>query len=84
MFGLFVSYRCEFSEYLRRPDHKQEFLLQWQQSYNALPAHLRREDSVKAELHHRVDVRCCLFCTCKVCGSIIMACLMSRSSSVLF
>ena len=56
-FGLFASYRCEFSEYLRRPDHKQEFLLQWQQSYNALSAHLHREDSVKAELHHRVDVR---------------------------
>ena len=48
--------RREYRQYLRRPDHKQEFLVQWQQNYNALPAHLRAEDVMKAELHCRVDV----------------------------
>ena len=48
--------RREYRQYLRRPDHKQEFLVQWQQNYNALPTHLRAEDVMKAELHCRVDV----------------------------
>ena len=30
--------------------------MQWQQNYNALSAHLRGEDVMKAELHCRVDV----------------------------
>lgn len=29
---------------------------QWQSTYNSLEPHLRREDAMKAELHHRVDV----------------------------
>ena len=37
-------------------DHKQEFVSQWQSSYNSLEPYLRREDAMKAELHHRVDV----------------------------
>ena len=41
---------------MKRPDHKQEFVVQWQQNYNALSAHLRGEDVMKAELHCRVDV----------------------------
>ena len=48
--------RNEFAEYLRRPDHKQEFVSQWQESFNSLQPHLRCEDIMKAELHHRVDV----------------------------
>lgn len=49
--------RKEFSSYLCRPDHKQEFISQWQDNYNHMEPHLRREDVMKAELHHRVDVR---------------------------
>ena len=48
--------RNEFKLYLKRPDTKQEFVSQWQSSYNSLPGHLRREDLMKAELHQRVDV----------------------------
>ena len=48
--------RKEIVSYLGRPDHKQEFVSQWQQNYNAIPAHLISEDVMKAELHHRVDV----------------------------
>jgi len=46
----------QFSIYLRRPDHKQEFISQWQDYYNGLDKNLRHEEVVKAELHHRVDV----------------------------
>lgn len=53
---LFDLCRHEFAEYLCRPDHKQEFVSQWQSSYNSLEPHLRQEDAMKAELHHRVDV----------------------------
>lgn len=55
--------RKEFSVYLCRPDHKQEFISQWQANYNRLEGHLRCEDVMKAELHHRVDVgpsNCCM------------------------
>ena len=48
--------RNEFKLYLKRPDTKQEFVSQWQSSYNSLPVHLRREDLMKAELHQRIDV----------------------------
>ena len=53
---VFHPFRREFAEYLCRPDHKQEFISQWQSTYNGLEPHLRREESMKAELHHRVDV----------------------------
>ena len=57
-FDIVYCFTCrnEFASYLCRPDHKQEFVSQWQSSYNSLEAHLRREDAMKAELHHRVDV----------------------------
>ena len=29
---------------------------QWQASYNEIESHLRREEIMKAELHHRVEV----------------------------
>lgn len=51
-----ITLRKEFVSYLRRPDHKQEFVSQWQTTYNSLPTHLRCEEVMKAELHHRVDV----------------------------
>ena len=54
--GLLFPIRNEFSNYLNRPDHKQEFVFQWQQSYNSIAEHLRKEDAMKIELHHRVDV----------------------------
>ena len=57
--------RNEFKLYLKRPDTKQEFVSQWQSSYNSLPGHLRREDLMKAELHQRVDVS---VWECNVCG----------------
>ena len=50
-------FRKEYSSYLCRPDHKQEFISQWQANYNNLEPHLRCQDVMKAELHHRVDVR---------------------------
>ena len=49
-------FRREFEQYLRRPDHKQEIVSQWQEMFNSVPAHLRRENVMKAELHCRVDV----------------------------
>ena len=44
-------------EYLKRPDTKQELVSQWQTNFNSIPTHLRREDTMKAELHCTVDVR---------------------------
>ena len=49
-------HRGEFAEYLKRPDHKQELVSQWQTDFNSIPTHLRREDAMKAELHCKVDV----------------------------
>ena len=51
-----MLYRCEYHQYLRRPDHKQEFLTQWQEQYNTISDLQRREALMKAELHHRVNV----------------------------
>ena len=48
--------RKQFSTYLCRPDHKQEFISQWQEYYNGLDVSLRHEEVMKSELHHRVDV----------------------------
>ena len=46
----------QFSTYLCRLDHKQEFISQWQENYNGLDESLCHEEVVKAELYHRVDV----------------------------
>ena len=56
MANIHPCYRTEFAEYLRRPDHKQELVSQWQDDFNSLAVHLRREASVKAEQHCKVDV----------------------------
>ena len=50
-------YRTELSEFFKRPDSKQDLVKKFQKSFNDIPAHLRTEDVMKAELHHRVDVR---------------------------
>ncbi|KAK1176110.1 sperm flagellar protein 2 isoform X1 [Acipenser oxyrinchus oxyrinchus] len=47
--------RKEFKEYLKRPDHKQEFLSQWQHEYNCIADDMREDEETKAELHQRVD-----------------------------
>ncbi|KAG7481571.1 hypothetical protein MATL_G00067490 [Megalops atlanticus] len=47
--------REDFKQYLKRPDHKQEFVSQWQQDYNAVPEDMRDDLETKAELHQRLD-----------------------------
>ncbi|XP_036382781.1 sperm flagellar protein 2 [Megalops cyprinoides] len=47
--------REDFKQYLKRPDHKQEFVSQWQQDYNAVPEDIRDDVETKAELHQRLD-----------------------------
>ncbi|XP_048450235.1 sperm flagellar protein 2-like [Rhincodon typus] len=43
--------RIDFQEYLEsRPDHKQEFVTQWQNDYNSIAEDLRHDEDVKAEL----------------------------------
>lgn len=54
---LFPTYRKSFQEFLRRPDHKQEFVSQWQADFNAVPEDLCEDEETKAELHQRVNVR---------------------------
>ncbi|XP_067838179.1 sperm flagellar protein 2 [Heptranchias perlo] len=55
--------REEFQEYLvTRPDHKQEFVSQWQDDYNSIPEDLRQDDDMKAELLLRLyNLRECLW-----------------------
>lgn len=45
----------EFADYLARPDHKQEFVAEWQAMYNSFPDDMRDEDEAKAELHKEVE-----------------------------
>ncbi|XP_057565120.1 sperm flagellar protein 2 [Hippopotamus amphibius kiboko] len=47
--------RTSFQQFLRRPDHKQEFVSQWQADFNTLPDDLRDDEETKAELHQRVN-----------------------------
>ncbi|XP_078007882.1 sperm flagellar protein 2-like [Phascolarctos cinereus] len=50
--------RLNYQEYLQRPDHKQEFVSQWQADFNNLPEDLWDDEETKAELHQRVhDLR---------------------------
>ncbi|KAG9354954.1 hypothetical protein JZ751_001667, partial [Albula glossodonta] len=54
--------REDFKQYLKRPDHKQEFVSQWQDDYNTIPEDMRNDDETKAELHQRLDdLRECLW-----------------------
>lgn len=54
---LFLTYRTNFQEFLRRPDHKQDFVAQWQADFNSVPEDLWEDEETKAELHQRVNVR---------------------------
>ncbi|MBZ3886180.1 Sperm flagellar protein 2 [Sciurus carolinensis] len=47
--------RTSFQEFLRRPDHKQNFVAQWQADFNSLPDDLWDDEETKAELHQRVN-----------------------------
>uniref|UniRef100_F7AB98 Sperm flagellar 2 n=1 Tax=Monodelphis domestica TaxID=13616 RepID=F7AB98_MONDO len=47
--------RLNYQGYLKRPDHKQEFVSQWQEDFNNLPEDLWEDEETKAELHQRVN-----------------------------
>ncbi|XP_042117374.1 sperm flagellar protein 2 isoform X5 [Peromyscus maniculatus bairdii] len=47
--------RTSFKEFLRRPDHKQNFVSQWQTDFNSVPEDLWEDEETKAELHQRVN-----------------------------
>ncbi|XP_014425671.1 sperm flagellar protein 2 isoform X6 [Pelodiscus sinensis] len=58
--------RNHFKDYLRRPDHKQEFVSQWQSDYNSIADDLWEDEETKAELHQRVtDLRDRLWDICE-------------------
>ncbi|XP_044151546.1 sperm flagellar protein 2 [Bufo gargarizans] len=57
--------RNRFKDYLQRPDHKQEFVSQWQSDFNSIAEDMREDEETKAELHQRVDdLRDCLWDIC--------------------
>ncbi len=45
----------EFSAFLLRPDHKQEFVAEFQAMFNAFEDDLRSDEEVQAELHKRAE-----------------------------
>ncbi|XP_019351599.2 sperm flagellar protein 2 isoform X4 [Alligator mississippiensis] len=50
--------RNNFLNYLKRPDHKQAFVSQWQADFNSTADDLWEDEETKAELHQRVtDLR---------------------------
>eukprot|EP00126_Sphaerothecum_destruens_P005096 Sdes_comp18558_c0_seq1m8649 len=49
----FFSMKKSFAEFLQRPDTKQEFVSQWQKSYNMIDDDMRDDPDTKAELHMR-------------------------------
>ncbi|XP_076440661.1 sperm flagellar protein 2-like isoform X2 [Babylonia areolata] len=55
IYRYFFQIRKDFLNYLRRPDHKQEFVSQWQKDYNLVPDDMREDEETRAELHQRVD-----------------------------
>ncbi|CAM5113172.1 unnamed protein product [Eretmochelys imbricata] len=58
--------RNHFKDYLKRPDHKQEFVSQWQSDYNSIADDLWEDEETKAELHQRVtDLRDRLWDICE-------------------
>uniref|UniRef100_A0A669QEB9 Sperm flagellar 2 n=1 Tax=Phasianus colchicus TaxID=9054 RepID=A0A669QEB9_PHACC len=57
--------RKNFQDYLKHPDHKQEFVSQWQLDFNSISDDLREDEETKAELHQRVtDLRDLLWDIC--------------------
>lgn len=55
IYRYYYQIRKDFLSYLRRPDHKQEFVTQWQKDYNSVPDDMREDEETRAELHQRVD-----------------------------
>ncbi|EPY73378.1 hypothetical protein CB1_011123001 [Camelus ferus] len=55
VFAYLYDIRTSFQEFLRRPDHKQDFVSQWQADFNSLPDDLWDDEEMKAELHQRVN-----------------------------
>ncbi|XP_018418957.1 PREDICTED: sperm flagellar protein 2 [Nanorana parkeri] len=47
--------RIKFKDYLKRPDHKQEFVSQWQSDFNSIPEDMWEDEETKAEMHQRLD-----------------------------
>ncbi|XP_074612593.1 sperm flagellar protein 2-like [Acropora palmata] len=54
----FYGTRKDFVAFLKRPDEKQEYILQWQQSYNEVAEDMRGDEETKAELHQQLDDLC--------------------------
>lgn len=63
---ILMPYRTSFQQFLRRPDHKQDFVSQWQADFNSLPEDLWDDEETKAELHQRVNVRDSVTCWVQV------------------
>ncbi|XP_043925933.1 sperm flagellar protein 2 [Protopterus annectens] len=58
--------RYEFKEYLKVPDHKQEFVSRWQLDYNSFADDIREDEETKAELHQRIDdLKECIWDICE-------------------
>ncbi|XP_051006911.1 sperm flagellar protein 2 isoform X2 [Acomys russatus] len=55
MLSYLYETRTSFQEFLRRPDHKQQFVSQWQADFNSIPEDLWEDEETKAELHQRVN-----------------------------
>ncbi|GAB1299244.1 Sperm flagellar protein 2 [Apodemus speciosus] len=55
MLSYLYETRTSFQEFLRRPDHKQDFVSQWQVDFNSVPEDLWEDEETKAELHQRVN-----------------------------
>ncbi|KAM9331025.1 sperm flagellar protein 2 [Gastrophryne carolinensis] len=47
--------RNTFKDYLERPDHRQEFVSQWQSVFNSLDEDKWEDDETNAELYQRLD-----------------------------
>ncbi|XP_063816860.1 sperm flagellar protein 2 isoform X2 [Pseudophryne corroboree] len=47
--------RGKFKHYLQRPDHKQEFVSQWQSDFSSVPEDMWEDEETKAEWHQRLD-----------------------------
>ncbi|XP_078353910.1 sperm flagellar protein 2-like [Oculina patagonica] len=54
----FYGTRKDFVAFLKRPDEKQEYVLQWQKSYNDVAEDMRGDEDTKAELHQQLDDLC--------------------------
>lgn len=51
----FYQIRNDYLAYLRRPDHKQEFVAQWQKTYNEVPDDMRDDEEMRGQLHEEFD-----------------------------